>query len=84
MSEFKKVCKECKVCVLELTRGICPKKGCPKGMMNAPCGGYADGICEVSKTRKCIWVSIYERLREDGRVDEFVGSYFEPNKENGN
>ena len=78
MSEIKKACNECRVCVLEMTRGICPKKGCPKSLKNAPCGGYADGICEVSKTRKCIWVLIYERLKADGALDDFIRTYIEP------
>ncbi len=37
----------CGECVLDRTAGICPVTTCPKGLLNGPCGGMWDGMCEV-------------------------------------
>ena len=37
----------CGDCVLDKTAGICPVTTCPKGLLNGPCGGMWDGMCEV-------------------------------------
>jgi len=36
-------------------------KGCPKFLKNGPCGGYKNGLCEVEKDKKCIFVAAWER-----------------------
>jgi hypothetical protein len=44
---------------------------CAKGIMNGPCGGVNDGMCELGD-RPCAWVQIHERLEEFERADEFA------------
>ena len=43
---------------------------CPKGMLNGPCGGVANGMCEVSGP--CVWVKVYAKLNADDRLGEFT------------
>ncbi len=62
-------CRSCRDCVLSVTGGICPVALCPKGLLNGPCGGTADGRCETDPERPCAWSLIYERLELTGRVD---------------
>ncbi len=61
--EFLKYCSLCGSCVLSSTAGICPVTRCPKGLLNGPCGGMVNGMCEVDAGMKCVWVEIYERLK---------------------
>ena len=61
--EFLKYCSLCGSCVLSTTAGICPVTRCPKGLLNGPCGGMVNGMCEVDASMKCVWVEIYERLK---------------------
>jgi hypothetical protein len=61
--EFLKYCSLCGSCVLSSTAGICPVTRCPKGLLNGPCGGMVNGMCEVDSGMKCVWVEIYERLK---------------------
>jgi ferredoxin len=62
-------CRACGDCLLAITGGICPRTLCAKGLHNGPCGGMMDGKCEVDPERPCAWVSIYERLAAEGRLD---------------
>ncbi|MBT9139590.1 MAG: hypothetical protein DDT30_00161 [Dehalococcoidia bacterium] len=55
-------CLGCGNCVLEETVGICPIARCSKSMLNGPCGGSQDGLCEVSKETECGWHLIVERM----------------------
>jgi len=57
----------CGDCVLDATAGICPVTTCPKGLLNAPCGGMWNGKCEVLQDRDCTHVRIQHRLAEQGR-----------------
>jgi ferredoxin len=66
---FSEVCVQCGECVLGWTGGICPITACPKGLLNGPCGGAKNGKCEVSSTRDCAWEVIYERLRQEGKLN---------------
>jgi len=66
---FHEVCAQCGQCVLGETAGICPITGCHKGLLNGPCGGTNYGKCEVDKEKDCAWTLIYERLKEQGRLD---------------
>jgi hypothetical protein len=43
---------------------------CPKRMLNGPCGGVNNGLCEVSGP--CVWVRVYAKLSSEGRLGEFV------------
>lgn len=67
---FFEGCSLCGECVLIETAGICPHTECPKGLLNGPCGGVADGMCEVNMENECTWVRIYERLKKQGRLDK--------------
>jgi ferredoxin len=68
--QFEQRCSLCGDCRLNDTGGICPVTVCPKGMLNGPCGGMEDGNCEVDTTHQCAWVTIYERLERQGRIDD--------------
>lgn len=64
---FEERCQTCGDCVLDLTAGICPVTTCPKGLLNGPCGGMWDGMCEVLTDHECTHVAIHRRLAEQGR-----------------
>lgn len=64
-------CVLCGDCILATTGGICPVATCPKELMNGPCGGYRQGMCEVDPTRDCAWVVIYNRMKKFGQLDRF-------------
>jgi len=66
---FHEVCIQCGQCVLGDMAGICPLSACNKGLLNGPCGGTNNGMCEVDKTRDCAWTLIYQRLENQGRLD---------------
>ena len=67
---FKEKCMQCGECELGRLAGICPLTQCPKGFLNGPCGGTTkEGKCEADPERECVWVSIYERLKEFGELD---------------
>lgn len=68
-------CEECGQCYLGMTSGICPVTACTKGLLNGPCGGALNGMCEVDKEKECGWHNIYERLNKLGKLgdmDRFV------------
>lgn len=69
---FEERCQTCGDCVLDLTAGICPVTTCPKGLLNGPCGGMWDGMCEVLRDRECTHVRIRRRLAEQGRTAQKV------------
>jgi hypothetical protein len=62
-------CIMCGNCTISEFGGLCPKAQCPKGLLNGPCGGAVDGICEVNRENKCVWNLIYERLKKIKRLD---------------
>jgi methylenetetrahydrofolate reductase (NADPH) len=61
-------CQACGNCVLSYTEYVCPQT-CPKQLRNGPCGGTSNGQCEVVD-KQCVWVSAYERARDNGRIEE--------------
>jgi methylenetetrahydrofolate reductase (NADPH) len=61
-------CQACGNCVLSYTQYVCPQT-CPKQLRNGPCGGTRTGWCEVVPDQPCVWVSVYERARDSGRLD---------------
>ena len=67
---FTEVCMQCGNCVLGRTAAICPLVRCSKSLLNGPCGGSAEGKCEVSPDIPCAWQLIYDRLAAMGRLDE--------------
>lgn len=56
-------CLACGDCILWRTGGVCPVTRCAKGLLNGPCGGASEGMCEVSKDRPCAWQEIYHGLK---------------------
>ena len=75
--DFREVCAQCGQCVLGETAGICPLTACHKRLLNGPCGGTNNGKCEVDKEKDCAWTLIYQRLREQGRLD-LMRQYYPP------
>jgi len=69
--EWAERCQACGDCLLGTTGGICPIARCSKRMSNGPCGGSAQGKCEISKETDCGWQLIYERLKELGELERF-------------
>jgi methylenetetrahydrofolate reductase (NADPH) len=55
-------CRMCGDCTLSRSAYLCPQSGCPKRLLNGPCGGSRFGFCEVHPERRCFWVRVYERL----------------------
>ncbi len=66
-------CLGCGDCVLHLTMGICPISRCAKSILNGPCGGSAEGKCELGKDVDCAWHLIHERLAAFGRLSDLDG-----------
>ena len=66
-SEF---CHGCGDCVLGLTGGICPIARCAKSLLNGPCGGSQNGVCEINPETPCAWHLIVERLSGRGMLAE--------------
>jgi methylenetetrahydrofolate reductase (NADPH) len=70
--KFYEMCRACGDCILFETGGICPITRCAKSLLNGPCGGQANGKCEVGGWEKdCAWVLIYNRLKERNKLDLF-------------
>ena len=47
--------------------------GCAKQLLNGPCGGSSQGICEVGKGAiPCIWQLIYDRLKNLGELHKLT------------
>ena len=68
----KKACEACDQCYLNVTGGICPIVDCSKSLLNGQCGGAKNGKCEVSPDKDCAWEKIYQRLKAQGRLEEFL------------
>ncbi len=61
-------CRMCGDCTLAESSYLCPQSGCPKRMVNGPCGGSNNGFCEVyPKERLCFWVRSYHHGPEPDR-----------------
>jgi ferredoxin len=65
-------CLGCGDCVLGFTMGICPITRCAKSILNGPCGGSAEGKCEISKDVDCAWHLIHDRLVSFGRLGDLA------------
>ena len=72
MALTKKACDACAQCYLNVTGGICPIVDCSKSLVNGQCGGAKDGKCEVDGNKDCAWEKIYQRLKKQGRLEEFL------------
>jgi methylenetetrahydrofolate reductase (NADPH) len=72
-------CRHCGDCTLGDNAFICPQSQCAKFLLNGPCGGSRDGWCEVWPGKKrCIYVRVYERIRETGMVRTLSGKLVPP------
>ncbi len=63
-NDFEKRCQMCGECFVDTFEGLCPVSRCPKSMLNGPCGGSKNGKCEVDSELDCIWILIYNSLKE--------------------
>ena len=72
MALTTKACDACAQCYLNVTGGICPIVDCSKSLLNGQCGGAKDGKCEVDPNHECAWENIYQRLKQQGRLEEFA------------
>ena len=62
-------CQACGDCVLGTTGGICPVARCAKSLLNGPCGGSQEGVCEVDPETRCAWQDIYDRMSALGKLE---------------
>ncbi|MTI69413.1 MAG: 5,10-methylenetetrahydrofolate reductase [Firmicutes bacterium] len=69
VGKYEEACKACGECQLGWSGGICPITKCPKGLINGPCGGAKDKKCEVDSDNDCAWIKIYEKLKEEDKLD---------------
>lgn len=68
---WAEMCAGCGNCITAYTGGICPIARCSKHLLNGPCGGSANGKCEVDpKNIDCVWQLIYDRMKRLGRLHE--------------
>jgi len=72
MALTEKRCDACAQCYLNITGGICPIVDCSKSLVNGQCGGAKNGKCEVDPNKDCAWEKIYQRLKKQGRLEEFL------------
>jgi len=63
-------CAGCGTCIIHFFDGMCPIARCSKSLQHGPCGGSANGVCEVSKDSVCIWDSIVKKKTEQGRLED--------------
>lgn len=55
-------CRDCGDCALPHTGYLCPRASCSKSQRNGPCGGSANGRCELHD-KDCIWARAYDRMK---------------------
>ena len=64
-------CEECGDCNLPDCAYLCPRHACSKGSVNGPCGGSAEGRCELDD-KDCFWARVYERLKTYGESEQML------------
>ena len=72
MALTNKTCDACNQCFLNITGGICPIVDCTKSLINGQCGGAKNGKCEIDPKKDCAWEKINTKLKEQGRLEEFL------------
>jgi ferredoxin len=65
-------CQACGDCILGLTAGICPIARCSKQLLNGPCGGSQNGVCEIDPDVPCAWQLIWERAVKLGKEEQLL------------
>jgi len=63
-------CAGCGTCGIHHFGGLCPIARCSKSLLHGPCGGSANGSCEIAKDVECIWDMIVRKKMEQGRLDD--------------
>lgn len=76
-SDIAEYCSLCGECVIEGTGGLCPMTLCSKSLLNGPCGGAENGMCEVDQEKPCGWILIYDRMKKLDKLDR-LETYKEP------
>lgn len=66
-------CAGCGTCGIHHFDGLCPIARCAKSLLHGPCGGSANGICEVDKDTACIWDAIVQKKMAAGRLEDLLG-----------
>ncbi len=66
---FTEECSGCGNCGLAVFGGVCAVTRCSKKLLNGPCGGSQNGICEIDPDTECAWHLIIERLTLIGQMD---------------
>ena len=69
---WTEMCQGCGSCVLEKTGGVCPVARCSKSHFNGPCGGSANGKCELDDQINCAWQLIYERMKRINQLERLL------------
>lgn len=69
---YNEFCMQCGNCTIANTFGFCTKTRCAKGLVNGPCGNATDGKCEQGSDKPCVWVQIFEYLKENNKEKEFL------------
>ena len=64
-------CKDCGDCSLPECGYLCPRSSCSKNQRNGPCGGSANGVCELDD-KDCIWARAYDRLKYYGEAQHML------------
>ena len=65
---FTEECQGCGNCGLGTFGGVCPITRCSKKLLNGPCGGSQNGVCEVDENTECAWAQIIVRLNALGQI----------------
>ncbi len=65
-------CAGCGTCIIHNFDGLCPIARCSKSLLHGPCGGSADGKCEISKEVICIWDEIVEKKMRENRLEDLL------------
>lgn len=65
-------CAACGDCILDITGGICPIARCAKQLLNGPCGGSQNGVCEINPETECAWQLIWERAQALDTTDRLI------------
>jgi hypothetical protein len=68
-------CLGCGDCMLHIFAGVCPLARCSKQLFNGPCGGSADGMCEIAPDVPCAWDLIVKRFAARGEMESLLSVY---------
>lgn len=74
---FTEECSGCGNCSLAIFGSVCPVTRCAKKLLNGPCGGSQEGVCEIDPDTPCAWHLIIERLTTLGQLDN-LKTYIPP------